>query len=124
MEKKEGVNCSEQCASKNFGDLVAEFKKTGKIDVICKSARVLRYRRGESAVCLKDMPEDQLLIFFNFPDKLTSAPNCIATKTYSSGHSMPDSYIEVEEMEGCPYRGGSDGRKKNCADCDCDRRRR
>ena len=71
---------------------------------ICKFARKLKNRRGDVIICLKDMTEEEVLVFFNYPDKVSNAPNCVATTMFSTGHRTPDSFIEIEKMYGCKDR--------------------
>lgn len=74
------------------------------VSEICRFARMIEYRRGEAAVCLKGLSEKKLLLFLNFPNRLSSAPNCVATTMYSTGHSMPDSYVKIEKIKECDKR--------------------
>ncbi len=67
----------------------------------CKENRA-QERRG--AFMLENFDEKEILLFYNFPDRLSNVPYCIATKTASTGHSMPDSYIDTDEMKNCEKR--------------------
>lgn len=74
------------------------------IEKICRFARSIKYRRGEAIVCLRITKQEDVLLFFNFPDKVSNAPNCIATTTYNSGHAMPDSRVDIQKMHRCQHR--------------------
>ncbi len=75
-----------------------------KVAKICKFAREITTRRGTVIICLKGIPEEKILLFFNFPDKVSSAPNCVATTMFSTGHGTPDSFVEIEKMYQCNDR--------------------
>jgi hypothetical protein len=75
-----------------------------EIQKICRFARKFKLRRGEAIICLKDMSEKDLLVFVNFPDRIATAPNCVATTAFSTGHATPDCRIEKSKMYDCSRR--------------------
>lgn len=74
------------------------------INRVCKFAQKFERRRGDIALCFKDKSENEMLVFVNFPDRISNIPDCVATKTFSTGHATPDSCIEIDEMYKCPFR--------------------
>ena len=74
------------------------------IEKICKFAKEFKAKRGTAYLCFKDVPEEKMLIFVNFPDRISNVPNCIATHMFSTGHSTPDCYVKESEMYDCPNR--------------------
>ncbi|MFH0831702.1 MAG: hypothetical protein V1886_02440 [archaeon] len=75
-----------------------------KIEEMCRHAVRTKNRRGEALLCLENFDEKEILLFYNFPDRLSNVPYCIATKIFSTGHSMPDFYIDIDEMKNCEKR--------------------
>lgn len=71
---------------------------------ICKFAKKLKVRRGETCLCFKDNTEKEMLVFVNFPDKISNIPSCVAANEFSTGHATPDSYIEIRKMYECGNR--------------------
>ncbi len=74
------------------------------LEKICKFAKKLETRRGNAYLCFKNMAKKEMLVFVNFPDKISNVPNCIATHMFSTGHSTPDFYVKESEMYDCEKR--------------------
>jgi len=75
-----------------------------RINKICKFAVEIERKRGDAILCLKNVPEKDILLFINFPDKISSAPNCVATTMFSTGHATPDANTDIDKMDACKDR--------------------
>lgn len=71
---------------------------------ICKFAQKFERRRGDAILCFKNHTKKEMLIFINFPDKISNIPYCIATHEFSTGHSTPDCLTNLNEMYECSAR--------------------
>lgn len=81
---------------------------------ICRFAAQISRRRGDVIFCLKDRKDS--LLFINFPDRISTIPNCIATIMFSTGHTTPDCRVDVVRMYDCKEKATlQKARKKKTA---------
>lgn len=75
-----------------------------KIKKICKYAIEFERRRGDVILCFKDKTPEEMLVFVNFPDKISNIPSCVAVDMFSAGHATPDCFIDESKMYTCSHR--------------------